>query len=880
MPNTVLYMFFYQSGPTMTNERPASWRMPSPKQMDKLAREAARRRDVGQPGPAPNYSLPGEPWDAVLANPRAPLADQIVITEKASQAKDVRAAIGSRYGDVLPAEGHLFDLLEPEDVVPAWKRWSPILLRPEGLYGTRPAEGGNKAAKLKAIREALRTAKRVWLATDCDREGQLIGQEILEHYEYGGEVMRVLFTAQDSQTIRDAFDRAKPNTEYSRLYAAAVARRQADQIYNLSLTRTATVILGQGARRVIGVGRVKTPTLAIVCKRELEIRNFVPLAYFEIVATAKVAGGQFQMRHAPQDRIVKPEIAQDVVEAAEGFDGALAVRVEDKRQVPPKLHDLPSLQKLCGSRFGWSASKTLEVAQELYDGQGKKIITYPRAEVRYLPQSLITDVPRIIAGLRVGQSFSTMPVPEPPVIRRGVSGTFYDKGLEGASHHAVIPNVNTIDKLPEVWPRLSFDEKKLFDVIARAYLAAQMPDFRYRQTTATLDVHGFEFRAAGRQPIDLGWRAAFPEWQPADEKGDEAQLLPSLHNGETAQLQDPKIESKETRPPPRYNEGTLIEAMQNAWRFVDDEVLRDRLKEAKGIGTPATRAEIIGGLKKQGFLIAQGKNIVPTETGVSLFDVLKQADPALVDPGVTAQLERLLDDVVLGKQEMVGAIDAVCDVAERIISKLKEGAAAGVPSLLGSAVGDGTRTYPPTPAMKRFADSLVRQKGIKPPPGYKTSISICRKFLSEHAPKKSGGETAGKLDPKSVSPAQLLYAKKLAQGDGLIIPDDARVNSAAMSAWIDTNRGKKRRKVNRKTSNRPVGSAAPQAAPKRSRKRKVNADAASTAPMSANSSRTPLRIPYGNKEVALKLGARYGSGGWYAPPGVDLSAFGERGWLL
>jgi DNA topoisomerase-3 len=809
------------------------------------------------------------------------MADQIVITEKTSQAKDVRAAIGSRYGDVLPAEGHLFDLLEPEDVVPAWKRWSSILLRPEGLYGTRPAEGGNKAAKLKAIREALRTAKRVWLATDCDREGQLIGQEILEHYEYRGQVMRVLFTAQDPQTIRDAFGRAKPNAEYARLYAAAVARRQADQIYNLSLTRTATVILGRGARRVIGVGRVKTPTLAIVCKRELEIRSFVPLAYFEIVATANVAGGQFQMRHAPQDRIVKREIAQDVVKAAEGFEGALAVRVEDKRQLPPKLHDLPSLQKLCGSRFGWSASKTLEVAQELYDGQGKKIVTYPRAEVRYLPQSLISDVPRITAGLRVGQSFSAIPLPEPPVIRRGASGTFYDKGLEGASHHAVIPNVNTIDKLPEVWPRLSSDERKLFDGIARAYLAALMPDFRYRQTTATLDVRGFEFRAAGRQPIDLGWRAAFPEWQPADEKGDEAQLLPPLRDGESAQLQDPKIENKETRPPPRYNEGTLIEAMQNAWRFVDDEVLRDRLKEAKGIGTPATRAEIIGGLKKQGFLIAQGKNIVPTETGLSLFGVLKQADPALVDPGVTAQLECLLDDVVVGKQEMVGAIDAVCDVAERIISKLKEGAIAGGPSLLGSAGGNGAGTYPPTPAMKRFADSLVRQKGIKPPPGYKTSISICRKFLGEHAPKKSDGETAGKLDSKPVSPAQLLYAKKLAQGNGLIIPDDARTNSVTMSAWIDTNRGKKRRKVNRKTSNRPVGSAAPPAAPpKRSRKRKVNADTASTAPVSANSSRTPLRIPYGNKEVALKLGARYGSEGWYAPPGVDLSAFGERGWLL
>ena len=142
------------------------------------------------------------------------MADQIVITEKTSQAKDVRAAVGSRYGDILPAEGHLLDLLEPEDVVPAWKRWSPILLRPEGLYGTRPAEGGNKAAKLKAIREALRTAKQVWLATDCDREGQLIGQEILEHYNYRGQVMRVLFTAQDFRrsATRSAGRSQMPNT--------------------------------------------------------------------------------------------------------------------------------------------------------------------------------------------------------------------------------------------------------------------------------------------------------------------------------------------------------------------------------------------------------------------------------------------------------------------------------------------------------------------------------------------------------------------------------------------------------------------------------------------------------------------------------------------
>ena len=615
---------------------------------------------------------------------RAPVltpAAQLVITEKNSQARDVRAAVGDRYGQILPAEGHLIELLEPEDVTPAWKRWTATLLRPEGLYGTRAASGGNKASKLAAIKVALRTAKRVWLATDCDREGQLIGQEILEHLGYRGEVRRVMFTAQDPRTIADAFANARPNADYARLYAAAVARRQADQIYNLSLTRTATVTLAprsQEARAVIGVGRVKTPTLAIVCRRELEIRHFVPQAYFEVVATATVEAGAFRMRHAPEPRLLKRADADAVAVLAEGFAGPLAVKVEEKRQAPPRLHDLPSLQRLCGSRFGWSAAKTLQVAQELYDGPGKKVITYPRAETRYLPESLIADVPGIVAALRAGQAFAAIPVPEPPVVRRGASGTFYDKGLAGVSHHAVIPNANTVGGLRAIWPKLSGDERRLFDVIARSYLAAVMPDHRYRQTTATLDVHGHEFRATGRQAIELGWRAAFPDWQPADEKAEDAHPLPALRDGEATVLSDAAVEDKETRAPPRYNEGTLVEAMQNAWRFIDDTALRERLREAKGIGTPATRAEIIRGLKAQDFLVADGKHIVPTERGLALFGVLERADPALVDPGVTAQLELLLDEVLVGRTEMMGAIDAVCAQALRIIGRLT-GADASLP---------------------------------------------------------------------------------------------------------------------------------------------------------------------------------------------------------
>ena len=719
------------------------------------------------------------------------MTEQIVITEKSSQAKDVRAAVGSRYGTVLPAEGHLLDLCEPEDVNPAWKRWSTDLLKPEGLYGTKPATGGNKAAKLKAIRAALRTAKRVWLATDCDREGQLIGQEILEHCGYRGEVMRVMFTAQDPKTIRDAFSRALPNAEHARLYAAAVARRQADQIYNLSLTRTATVTLGRGAQGVIGVGRVKTPTLAIACKRELEIRNFVPVPYFEVVAAVHAGGGAFRMRHAPKDRILKRDDAEAVAKAARDFAGPLGVRVEDKRQRPPRLHDLPSLQKLCSARFSWSASRTLEVAQELYDGADKKVLTYPRAEVRYLPESAIADVPKIVAGLRAGKAYAAVPVPSPPVIRKGRNGSFHDKGLEGASHHAVIPNVNTIGDLGEIWPRLSGDEKKLFDAVARSYLASVMPDYRYRQTTGALDVRGFAFRAAGRQPIEAGWRDAFPDWRPAEEKGEEAQALPVLRDGETARLRDPEIEDKETRPPPRYKEGTLIEAMQNAWRFVEDEALRERLREAKGIGTPATRGEIIAGLKKQGFLTVQEKNIVPSDRGLALFGVLERADPALVDPGVTAELECLLDDVVLGKQGMTVAIDAICDAARRIIGRLGEGAGGGAAVALGDASGGYSgKDRPPTAAMKRFAASIAKRKGIKPPAGYTKSASVCRQFLDRHAPARAAGSTAstGATGTRAPSAAQLSFAEAIARDRGIAIPDEVRASAAATSKWIDANR--------------------------------------------------------------------------------------------
>ena len=727
----------------------------------------------------------------------------LIITEKTSQARDLRAALGDSFGQILPAEGHLLRLAEPHEVDPAWKSWACVLLQPDGLYPTRAAADGNKPAKLKAIAAALEACDDVILATDCDREGQLIGQEILEHYNFRGRVQRALFTAQDPKSLRQAFAALKPNQELRPLYEAAVARQQADQIFNLSLTRTATkMLLARGVKGVIGIGRVRTPTLAIVCMRELEIRNFKIEDYFEIVATAKVATGEFQMRHAPpvKARIKDRAIADAIAAAAAKFTGPMAVTVEHRRQAPPRLYDLPSLQKTCGQRWGWTADRTLEVAQALYDGDGRKLITYPRAESRYLAENQIADVPAIVGALTRLRGFAALQI-EPPVIRRGKAGHFSDKALEGVSHHAIVPNVNVMDDVEVRIARLSDDEKRLFALICRSYLASVMPDYEYRQTVVTMNVPvpgkpAAEFRAVGRIPLKLGWKAAFGVTEPdAGAETEAEQTLPQLTNGGNATLTRPKVEHKKTQPPPRYNEGTLVDAMQNAWRFVADDALRERLKEAKGIGTPATRAQIITGLKRQGMMAADGRLVVPTPAGLQLYELLKGAAPALVDPGLTAVWEMRLDEVVTGRADFKRVIDEIAAEAGRMIGVLRRHSGPTVdlsqpaPKLGTSAAGkfagrksgtgagakrnprqrteqaDGSNgraepsqakprsrkskpaTQPPTPApppvsasgapptarMVAFAEKLARDKKVELPAGYARDFDACRRFLDQHA---------------------------------------------------------------------------------------------------------------------------------------------------
>lgn len=731
----------------------------------------------------------------------------IVITEKSSQASDVMKAVGSRYGDVLPAQGHVMRLAEPDEVNPGWKRWSTdILLPPNGRYPLREDSSNGKGTRLAKLKPALKAADTIYASTDCDREGTLIAGELIQSFaRNSAHVLRVVFTAQDPTTLRKAFAEARPWSDFANELAAGEARQQADQIYNLTLTRAVTVLLRQpGAKGAIGIGRVKTPTMAIVCKRELEIDAFVARDYFEIVAQAHAAGGTFSLRHAPKIRIEDRKIAEAIAQAAEGWQGPLKVVTENKRQAPPRLFDLPALQKSCSARFGWTADKTLEVAQDLYQNNGH-LLTYPRAESRYLAEAQIGDAAALTERLAGIYALTA----SAPVIRKGKDGVYSDKGLEGVSHHAVIPNINgDFSKLSQ----LDSDGRRLFDLVAKAYLAAHMPDHLYRQTTVTAQIDGKEFRATGRITTSPGWKTVYDDKADEDGSGDQEseQALPPLNDGVDAVLNQAKVEAKRTKPPPRYTEGTLIQAMQESWRFIPEDRpdLRDRLREAKGLGTPATRAEVIKGLKRQDLLAAKGKQVVPTAQSMALYKVLADSAPRLVDPGVTALWELRLDQILLGRVTADQVIGEIAREAEKVVEALKARVASGGGML---PPGGRPRIHPagqpplegdtPSAAKLAFAQKLAQEAEMELPQAATLDYRACSKFIDDRlAAQKKGQKTAARkagipakaaaMLGRAPTEKQVAFLNRLSREQAVTIPAGTLADMAKCSAMIDQLMGK------------------------------------------------------------------------------------------
>ncbi len=659
------------------------------------------------------------------------MSSTVIICEKPSQARNLRAALGNSFGRIVAARGHLLTLKEPHEANPAWARWSTDILCPEKPYGKKPVKGGSSA--LKEIREALKGAKKLVIATDCDREGLVIGREIADHVNFRGTILRAIFSAEDRKTLLDAFNNLHPISEFDGLYAAGKAREQSDQIFNLTLTRTVSVHLG-GNSKPIGIGRVRTPTLGIVCQREQEIMNFNPEPYFvitaqchqqekEFVATymnRKGAPNEGTRKDAHEDhdengdgpdsedsksRLSDRNVADALARGIKGWEGPVKVSRKPVSRTPPRPHDLSSLQSHMGSRYKWPAEKTLKVAQTLY--ADLKLITYPRAECRYLPESQVPDAAPLRSALlklkQLGLPANNLPLQ--PVIRqgRGRQNHYSDEGVGESSHHAIQPNVKIVDELATLWNRCNSDQQLLAKTIFLAFLEQTSEDARLEETRISLTVpaprtglnQDADFLATGRVIISGGWMSVQADSEISRKSRDNV-LLPPIKQGSIITITDSNVADRFTRPPGRFSEGGIIMAMKNAWKYIpatNSQMtdLRERLKASSGIGTPTTRDQIIESLVGQGQLKRISGSFQPTEAGMALWMSLNRVAPELVDPGLTALWEFRLDELNRNpeaEKEWWAEVGEIAASAERARNEILKLPAGGLRDVFASSHGN------------------------------------------------------------------------------------------------------------------------------------------------------------------------------------------------
>lgn len=716
------------------------------------------------------------------------MTQALIICEKFKQAKAVREAIGDRHGKVVAASGHVLRLQTPNEVearwdVP-WSQWqADAMLPPAGIYGYALPEDEKRAALYREIAQALKGHDTVIVATDPDREGQSIGDEILAHARFQGRVLRAIYNNEnDRQAVQDAFRNLRDNQNFRSQYESAYARQNVDQVFGFSLTRLVTRELrrlGWAGRDVrgkrhskIGIGRVRSPVWGMVCSREIEIRDFQPRDYFELSLPVEGEAGRAVLWHKPpaEDRMFDRREADALAAEAAGFRGPLAVRTEAKKRAPPRPADLPVLQKRASALWGWKAARTLEVLQSLYE---QTLVTYPRAETRYLPEATAADAGPMLAALRALPAFAAyaLPVPE---IRTGKAGVYSDAALEKYSHHAVVPNIARAADFAQVHARLPADERRLFELVAAFYLAAIGRPHRYDRTELSVEVPGARFSteyvAVGIVVRDAGWKAAFgthggdPEGGAGEGEGEAEQAaLSPFENGDPVSEAGVQVHAKVTAPPPRYTDGAMIDAMQNVWKRVEDEDLKWRLKATNGLGTPATRDSFIKELEADGLIETDKKGQMrPTADGLTLYEVLVGCCPPLFDPAGTARLEVRLDDVLHERADMRDVIAEAADATRGYISLIETWA----------ATQTALFRNPPTAAMLKRARETAAEAGMPLPPEAAEHYGACREWLDRHA---GSGPSA----------AQMQFAREVAARLGEELPAAAAADRGELSRWLD-----------------------------------------------------------------------------------------------
>ncbi|MBX0332526.1 DNA topoisomerase 3 [Pontibacter sp. HSC-14F20] len=591
---------------------------------------------------------------------------KVCIAEKPSVAREIANVIGAKTRkdgyyegngyQVTWTFGHFCTLREPDDYRPEWKRWSlyDLPMLPE-RYGIKLMQDKGVVQQFNIIKKLLDKAEEVINCGDAGQEGEVIQRWVLTEANYRKPFKRLWISSLTEDAIRQGFARLREGSEFDSLYQAGKSRAIGDWLLGLNATRLFTLKYAQG-RHTLSIGRVQTPTLAMIVNRHHEIANFVPQAYWELKTvyrdtTFSSTNGRFH----------KEEEGQQILAAIQQ-DELTITDIETKKgtESPPKLFDLTSLQIECNNKLSMSADETLKTIQSLYE---KKVVSYPRVDTVFLPDDIYPKIPGILQGLTNYQQ-EVAPLLQSKI--RKSKKVFNNNKV--TDHHAIIPT--------GAQASLYGREADVYDIITRRFLAAFYPDCIVSNTTVMAESAGYTFRVRGKQILEPGWRVLYGAEDVKsdsntgkDNKEDEetAGILPNFEKGEHGP-HAPLLDKKWTNPPKEYTEATLLRAMETAGRQIDDEELKEALKE-NGIGRPSTRAAIIETLFKRQYIRKDKKKIIPTQMGIDLIGVIR--NQTLKSAEMTGQWERKLRQIEGGSFKAEAFLQELQDFVVSLVQEVK-----------------------------------------------------------------------------------------------------------------------------------------------------------------------------------------------------------------
>lgn len=598
---------------------------------------------------------------------------ELIIAEKPSVARDLAAVLGNFNNKegylenndyvVTWAVGHLVTLADPEDYDEKYKKWlmDTLPIIPES-FRLKPIK--KTAKQLKVIRDLTKRLDISGLINSCDsgREGELIFRYIYHITGCRKPFKRLWLSETTPEAVKKAFAALLPGEKMDSLSHAAEARSQADWLIGMNATRAFTV----KHNTLLSVGRVQTPTLALIVNREREIANFISETYWELYTTfRKTDGGTYQGKWFKDDeeRFDSREYAAEVASKVEG-ENAVVTLLEEKNESepPPMLFNLNDLQKEANRKYGMTASRTQEVAQELYE---KKLLTYPRTDSRHITTELANTIKKRLQALTAIPDYIPFVA---TLINAGIPGKRYVDNGKVSDHTALLPTETRPD-----FNTLSPEERNIYDLVARRFLAIFYPDAQYKKTSIITEAAGEKFKTIGRVELNAGWKALYATVQDKEKPEDDQNIdhadiiLPIITRGEKVKASNTEIQEKKTKPPKRYTEASLLAAMEGAGRFLDDEELKEAIK-SHGLGTPATRAATIERLLQVGYIERKNKSLIPTAKGSSLIDLVPEE---IKSPEMTGRWEKTLADIEERKADPKEFMAGIIGLTRQIVDMVK-----------------------------------------------------------------------------------------------------------------------------------------------------------------------------------------------------------------